>query len=123
MESDSKKNLTTITVTGSPTFKEIMASLKSFYEGTPTKNVLWNFTEAPIWEITSEEVEKLASFAPRFSESRQCAKTAIVAPDELTKALSQLFVLFGYKKESPIKVELFQTIEEGLDWIFLNNSI
>ncbi len=42
-ESDQSIDLTIVTITGVPTFDEIIAAIETFYGGQPTKKVIWNW--------------------------------------------------------------------------------
>ncbi len=114
---DQVNELTIFTVKDNPTFDEFIIEIKAFYEGEPTRNTLWILTPGTLWDLSGHHIEKMAHFAPRFDKKRSGAKTAIVAPDEVTKALTQLFVLFGSSKKLPFKVRIFETTELAMQWI------
>ncbi|MCK5165474.1 MAG: hypothetical protein KAQ72_17270 [Desulfobacula sp.] len=118
---DKNNDLTIFTTTENPTLDEFMTAVKSFYDDEPTRNVIFNLNQASVWDLSGQDIEKIAYFAPRFDKRRAGAKTAIVAPDRLSNTLSQLFVLFGKSKDLPIKVKLFQTTDKAMEWIIKND--
>lgn len=114
---DPEKVLTIFTVKGNPLFEEFMAVVKSFYDGDPTQNVLWHIDQASVWDLSGKDIQKLAQYAPRIDKSRAGAKTAFVASDELSKSLSNLFMLFGQSSELKIQIQIFKSMDEALAWI------
>lgn len=75
------ENLTTFTVTGAITLEDIMQELEFFYKGEPTKNALWDFTNASLWNYTEKDIHVISSFSPRHEKGGSRNKTAIVAKD------------------------------------------
>ena len=114
---DLENDLTIFTAEENPSFEEFMAAVKLFYDGDPTRNVLWNFREGSGWELTGEHLKRLSQYASRIDKSRPGAKTAMVASDELSKSLSNLFMLFGQSEKLKIKMKIFKTETEALAWI------
>lgn len=119
---DKTNDLTVFTSEDNSSVDEFMAAISSFYAKGPTKNVLWNLTRASVWDISGIHIEKMAYFAPRFDKRRKGAKTAIVASDDLSSALSKLFVLFGESRNLPIAVRLFNTTDQAMEWLLPDDS-
>ena len=57
--------MTVFTVKGVLSFDNAMPVIKAFYDGDPTKHVVWDMTDITEVQITSEEVIKIATFGPR----------------------------------------------------------
>jgi hypothetical protein len=114
---DPEKDLTIFIAEGNPSFEEYMAAVKLFYDGETTRNVLWQIDQETVWNISGHHIKKLAQFAPRVEKSRPGAKTAFVAPDELSESLSNLFVLFGQSHDLKIKIKIFKSTDEAVEWI------
>ncbi len=114
---DQENKLTIFTAEGNSTFEEFMVALKSFYDGDPTLNVLWNLEQSAVWDLSGHQIKKLAQYAPRFDKSRDRAKAAIVVSDELSTAISKLFVLFGQSNELKMKIKIFKTLHDAFAWI------
>ncbi len=114
---DQENKLTIFTAEGNSTFEEFMVALKSFYDGDPTLYVLWNLEQSAVWDLSGHQIKKLAQYAPRFDKSRDRAKAAIVVSDELSTAISKLFVLFGQSNELKMKIKIFKTLHDAFAWI------
>ena len=59
---DHDRQLTIHTVTGEPAFEDGMATLKQFWEGQPTMNVLWDFRKASLARVSFEETEAIMDY-------------------------------------------------------------
>lgn len=114
---DAKRDLTIFTAGENTSFEEFMGMIQSFYQSTPTKHTLWILDKNAIWDLTGSQIASMAQYKPRMDKRRQGSKTAIVAPDDLTQALSDLFVLLGESKDIKIKVKMFQDKQSALEWI------
>jgi len=114
---DTEKDLTIFTAKGNSSFEEFMAVAKSFYAGEPTRNVLWNIDQTSVWDLSGEDILNLSQYAPRINKSKFGAKTAFVAPDDLSSALSKLFVRLGQSKKLKIDIKIFKSEAEALVWI------
>ncbi len=114
---DYKNDLTIFTADGNPSFEEFMTAVKVFYDGTPTSKVLWSLSQATVWDLSGQHIQKLANYTPRIDKSRVNAKTAFVASDKLSNSLTELFVLLGQSIELNIQIKIFQSFDEALTWL------
>lgn len=114
---DLENNLTIFKAENHTESEEFLKAVQSFYQQKPSLHVLWIINERSVWNLTGKHIKDLALFSPRFDQDRQGAKTAIVAPDELSKSLSQLFVHIGDSNKLPIKLKLFKHYETAMAWI------
>lgn len=114
---DKTKDLVTHTATGILTFDEVMLVVKTFYHGDPTKNVMWNLLKAEDITLTSEEIERIATFKPRFQGKREPGKTVIVAQDDLDYGLSRMFIMENAISNAPHSVMVFRNINEARQWL------
>lgn len=112
-----ESDLTVFTVEGTPSFEEFMSELRSFYDGSPTRNVLWNLDRASVWELTVAQIERLALYAPRIKKSSPDAKTAFVVSDDLTESMTALFIQYGLSKGLKRQTAVFPTQEDALAWL------
>ena len=93
---DNTKQLTTFLVEGEVSFDEIAVQIKELYEeDAPTRNVLWDASNGSVANLTTEQIENLASFSPRFSKKREGGKTALYSPGDLAFGLSRMFEIVG----------------------------
>ena len=116
-ESDQSIDLTIVTITGVPTFDEILAVVETFYGGQPTKKVIWNWGESDPSQLTPTDLERLANLPVRHSGLRQDGKTAMVAPDDLSFGISRMFETFGEPESLPFTLKVFHNLGDALKWI------
>lgn len=114
---DKSKDLTVFTVKGALSFDNAMPLVKAFYDGDPTKHVIWDLTDTTEVQFTSEEVEKIAKFDPRIEGKRALGKTAFVAQKDILFGLSRMFELHSDIVNSPYPVMVFRSIEQAYKWL------
>ena len=117
IDTDQEKQLTVFTVTGTPSFDEGMAVFKQFYEGKTTHNTLWDFRDASLVLVSSEQTEMMLDFIKQHSEKRAGGKTAIVAPADLEYGISRMAEMMSEIKYLSIKVKPFRSYEEAIEWV------
>jgi hypothetical protein len=114
---DKAKDFTVFKVTGVLSFDEVLPVVKDFYDGDPTKHVLWDMTDTTEVQLTSEEVETLANFSPRYEGKRASGKTAIVAQKDIIFGLSRMFEFQSSSQQAPFSIMVFRSIEEAHQWL------
>ncbi len=67
---DNDKKLTTHTVIGEVSFEEVMITLRQFWEGQPTMNVLWDFRKGSMAQLSFIEIERVADYVTFQAEKR-----------------------------------------------------
>ena len=114
---DRENDLATLTVTENISFDEIMALVEMFYD-QPTKNALWDLTAVSEINLTSEEIEQIASYQQRQKSAiRIEGKTAIVASKDLIYGLGRMFQSLSEMNRVPFAVMIFRTMEEAEAWL------
>ena len=111
------EQLTTFAVTGKITLEDIMQELEFFYKGEPTKNALWDFSSATLWNFTKKDVDIINSFSPRYEKDNNRSKTALVAKDGQAFELAILIKESGETDNLPFKVEVVSTVEAAYKWL------
>ena len=114
---DPLRQVTVFTPTGVINFNKILSAIKSFYEGSPTKNVIWKLNAVSKIDITSQEIEKIAASRPRNNKTRPEGKTAIVAQKNYYFGISRMFETYSQLKNMPFQVMVFHIMEEAYQWI------
>ncbi len=114
---DKVKELTIFKVIDALCFDEVITAVKTFYIEKPTQNVLWDLIDTTEIELTSEEVEKVASFRPRKEGKRALGKTAFVAQQTVFYGLSRMFEIQSEIHRVPHKIKVFRSMDEALQWI------
>lgn len=74
---DHDRQLAIQTVIGEPFFEEGMATLKQFWEGQHTRNVLWDFRKASLAGVSSIEEKAITDYIKSHSEKSSGGKTPL----------------------------------------------
>jgi hypothetical protein len=119
---DNQHNLTTHKCSGNLTEKELLDTIKSFYNGSPTLNTLWNFSDASISSISTETVKKIFPMVLNLGSRRQSGKSAIVAPSDLEYGMARMFQTMAEINDFPFVKRVFRSMEEAKQWLFQGQS-
>ena len=114
---DHYKKLATHIVTGETSFDEIMATIRQFWEGRPTKNVLWDFTKANLIHVAYYEAMQIVNYTRPQTEKRIGGKTAFVASKDLENGISREFKALREFHNPPYQLEVFRSVEEANQWL------
>ena len=114
---DETKKLTVFKATTVLRYDEIISAVKSFYEGQPTGNVLWDLTEITEIHLTSKQVERIVDFDLRYEGTRPKGKTALVALKDEAFGLSRMFGTLSEIKKIPFQLSIFRQMEEAYQWL------
>ena len=114
---EENKDLTVFTVTGVLSHEEVMPVVKSFYEGEPTKHVLWDLINTTEVHLTSAEVEKIATYRMRYEGKRASGKTAIVAQKDVLFGISRMFEMQSKMRKAPYLIMVFRNMDDAYKWL------
>jgi hypothetical protein len=114
---DIKRNLTIYTCKGQISVDEVKKKVKSFYEGAPSLNVIWDLAEADVSSITVGEIRALASGVKRLAHSREGGKTAIVAPKDASYGLGRMYQILAEIYAQVIDIGVFRSRSEAEHWL------
>lgn len=114
---EKEHDLTVFKCSGTLTGSEILDTMKSFYEGSPTNNILWDTSESILKDTSVENVGQVLSISQKFESSRHRGKTAIVAPRNYTYGMSRMLQINADTKKLQVRIRAFRTIEEAREWL------
>ncbi len=114
---DKAKDLTVFTVTGEISLDNVLPVVKAFYEGDPTKHVLWDMSDTTDVQFSSQEVEAIAGFRPRYEAKRASGKTAILGQKDILFGLSRMFEIQSSVKQAPHSIMVFRNKDEAFKWL------
>jgi len=114
---DSEKDLTSFTVIGEVGVEEVRNMIQNFYDGTITKNVIWDLSESNLANLTSSEIYSIAHTPRKYAHKRAGGKTAIVAPSDITFGLTRMYELMTELQNLPFKTQPFKKLEEAHKWL------
>ncbi|RJP33240.1 MAG: hypothetical protein C4527_04855 [Candidatus Omnitrophota bacterium] len=115
---DAEKQLTVQTVQGTITFEEAFTALKTFYSGNPMLNVIWDFREGTIQQLTANEIKILADYVAGLSSKRAGGKTAGVTPNNVDYGLGRMFATLTDGNDYQATVRIFRRFEDAMEWIY-----
>lgn len=115
---DSTRDLTRHTCHGRVTAQEIAQVVEIFYQGKPTRLVLWDFREADLRDVVGDDVRWLASRVKHMAHSRVGGKTAIVASDDIAFAWGRMYALTAEVSHQQVPVRTFRDLDEAEKWLF-----
>jgi len=114
---DTSRDLSIYTCTGELSADEIMKTVKSIYEGTPSRNIIWDLAESDVSSIKADEVRELARGVKRLAHSREGGKTAIVSPKDISYGIGRMYQIFAEIYVQSSQIEVFRSKLEAERWI------
>jgi len=115
-------DLTIFTAAGATSVAEQKQVLKAFYEGSPTRNVIWDFTRLAEVSASSSDLRDIIQYAKRFSAKRPGGCTALVADTKLKYGLARMASTFAEIEEVPWAMRAFEQLDAALAWIAESNE-
>jgi len=76
-----------------------------------------DFSQVDGFEITMEEVEKLAHFNTAAAKTNGNVKTALVLTDDHAKGLVSIYDIVAQANNSPWENKVFATVEHARRWL------
>lgn len=112
-----KRGLTVNIASGKIRAKDIISWISEYYSGAATKLILWDFTEADLSELSSEDINRIIQVIRSSSDFKKGGKAAFVfgpehdlMPDGKTGALLEHEVV-------EIECRSFESIDEAKIWL------
>jgi hypothetical protein len=110
-------DLTIFKAIGKVPFKEQMNALESFYEGAPTKNVIWDFMEMDEPNISNDELHAIVEYTKAHSAQRKKGRTALVVNTTFKYGLSRMASIFAEIENTPWVVNVFEDMDAAMAWV------
>ena len=115
-------DLTIFTATGPVPFDEHKQILKTFYKGTPTGNVSWDFTRATNVAIKSDELRAIIQYTREHADRRPAGTTALFVNTTLKYGLARMASTFAELEATPWDMKVFEHLDNALAWIQENQQ-
>lgn len=97
--------------------EDLLNWISSYYSGITTKYILWDFNEADLSNITTEEIRKIAKEVKKKSDIRAGGKTALVFNGDLDFGLGRMYEAFAEIEGIKFESMSFQNIAEARKWL------
>jgi len=117
IETRAELDLTIFTVSGMITVDEQKQRLKSFYEGSPTRNVIWDFSLMEEVNASAGDLREIILYAKQFSGKRPGGRTALIVNTKLKYGLARMASSFAEIEKIPWTIMAFEQPDEALSWI------
>lgn len=112
-----ENDLTLFIVVGELTTGELTNTIREFYDGSITRNVIWDLERSDLSQINSQDVHQVAALSVDYANRRPSGKTAIVGPDDLTFGLARMYELNKNSSDLPFETQSFRSIDDAYAWI------
>jgi hypothetical protein len=109
--------LSIYTCRGQLSVDEIMKTVKSIYDGIPSRNIIWDLAESDVSGITADEVRDLARGVKKLAHSREGGKTAIVSPKDISYGIGRMYQIFAEIYAQSAQIEVFRSKMEAERWV------
>jgi ABC-type transporter Mla MlaB component len=112
-----ENDLTLFFVVGKLTTDELVKAIRDFYDGSITKNVIWDLSRSDLSQISAKDVHQVAALSAEYANRRPSGKTAIIGPDDLTFGLARMYELNKKSLDLPFETQSFRSIDDAYGWI------
>jgi hypothetical protein len=114
---DKIKDLSIFKATGVLSFDMAFPVVQTFYEGDPTRHVLWDLIGVTQIDFSSEEIATLVRFKPRYKGKRKLGKTAFVAQSDIHFGLARMFEIQSSIQDAPFPIMVFRSLSGAHQWL------
>lgn len=117
IKAERRNDLTVMTVTGRTEAGEVIRAIDDWYAGSPTTNILWDFSEAELEDVEVAEVNRIAQTARKYADRRKAGRTALVFSKDVGYGLGRMFGTLQEVRGSGVRYRSFRTYDEALSWL------
>ena len=119
---DPERSLLVCTVTGELTFDQVLDIQEGYLEKYLAENFILDLSLALTKKLETRDVEAIVDRSEMRKEfRRKNSKSAIVATSPLTTGFSRMYAIFFELKEMPWQLSIFESMNEALEWIGLDD--
>ena len=113
-----KKKYTVQECTGDITTEELLKTAQSFFGGSHTPYVIWDFSFAQMINISPDTIKRLIRIWIKQRARRGGGKTAIIVPVNLEYSFSKMFETLRELNKATFETKVFGSLEEAKQWFF-----
>lgn len=117
---DDQKDLTVFIAHGEIDIQVLKQNVLQYYTHQPTKNVIWDMTDAKLLIRHSSELRDVVRIAKQYSPNRVKGRTAIVSPDDTGFGLGRMYGSYAEIEGLPYEYGVFRDIQGAKQWIDLD---
>jgi len=114
---DISLDLTTNTAKGPISYGDLLNWIINYYSGPVTKFILWDFTQADLSKITTNQFQNMAEVVKSRSDIRKGGKSALVFSRDLEYGLGRMFEMFSQIEGTQFEFRSFRSLSEAKQWL------
>ena len=111
---DKKRNLVMQKCVGAIDIGEVKIKIEEHFRVSPTKNILWDLTEADLTGLTSEQIRTLAL---QIAAVKPQSKSALLVNSALSLGLANMFAAYMDSGFPNVRLRVFVNQEEALSFV------
>ena len=116
-------DLTIITIIGQLTFEKGLSAAKRLYNEKLSKFVMWDFREADMQLVTSDNIEKIIQYVKKNAYKRMPgAKSALLVTRDFEFGVMRMVQTYAEMHEIKIEYKIFEDYQLAMNWFNLNSS-
>jgi len=96
---------------------DVVRAIDEWYAGSPTPNILWDFSDTELEDIEVSDINRIAQTARKYAERREDGRTAMVFSREVGFGLGRMFSTLQEVRGSGVRYRSFRSYEEALSWL------
>lgn len=118
IEIEIKNDTTIFTTIGELYFTEFISVYKKFYEGKPTKHIIFDVSQSDLDNISLEQIIATSEYLKHNVHKRPTgAKTALVVSKMVDFSMMKMFQIWSEIKEAKLESKIFYELEDAFNWI------
>lgn len=113
-----EQQLTIFTVSGVVSAKQVAEAIESYYSGTVTPLVLWDFREADLSAVSSGGVRQLTAIARQQADRRPGGRTALVFSSTAGYGLGRMYEIQRSSDDpQDVTYSVFRDMARAMEWL------
>ena len=109
--------LTVNTVKGQIVTKDVTDWLNNYYSDTVTRLILWDFREADLSKIKTEDFREIVKDVKKISLERVDGKTAFVVKRDFEFGIGRMMEAFGEIEKMHFESRSFRNMDDAKKWL------
>jgi hypothetical protein len=113
---EKSKDLTIFRVVGEYCLRDVLETLRDYYEGQPTRYVLWDARKMKK-RPTADDFYGMNSLCKNYTPKRPKGKTAYVVSEDSYFELGKIEEILVQISDLPVEFRAFKSMDEALGWL------
>ena len=105
---------------GELVYSELRDAIMHYYNGTPTKYTVWDFTNTDVKKIRNNELMQIGNQVSQGGKTRDKCYDVIIVPGLIHYGLARIYASYAeaiQKKSDALKTMVFRSREQAFVWI------